>query len=343
MVLYYKGVGENEVAIVSPLVVGGLKCNEYLKLNPQGVMPCLALASGESVPESDTIARFLCATFADRTPTDLSPSEPVAAAWCDKICRLHDMYLAPIQGCLYKQSLPQGPNFFGKFSTRQGALVEFTKQLSVLETYADETGPYLMGDRPTAADCAVFPTAIFWMHMLPKFDRDTVAVMGPRLSRWWAHMKETDEVGKRVFGEIMGALDGWDSKGRWDGIRGAGVRDSADATLFDKIIAAEIPSDIVYEDEHVLAFRDISPVAPTHVLLIPKQREGLTQLQHASAEHKGILGHMLAVAVPAVVQAEGLDSYRLVVNDGADACQSVFHLHMHIIGGKPLSWPPGVP
>jgi len=98
----------------------------------------------------------------------------------------------------------------------------------------------------------------------------------------------------------------------------------------------------VYEDELVLAFRDIAPVAPTHVLLIPKRRDGLTQLQRATAEHKHVLGHMLAVAVPAIVAKDGLDSYRLVVNDGAQACQSVFHLHMHIIGGKALTWPPGV-
>ena len=100
---------------------------------------------------------------------------------------------------------------------------------------------------------------------------------------------------------------------------------------------------MVYEDELVLAFRDIAPTAPTHVLLIPKKRNGLTQLQFASAEHKAILGHMLAVGVPAVVAKEGLTSYRLVVNDGAAACQTVMHLHMHIIGGQDLSWPPGVP
>ena len=91
----------------------------------------------------------------------------------------------------------------------------------------------------------------------------------------------------------------------------------------------------------MLCRSDIAPVAPTHVLLIPKVRNGLTRLKLADAEHKGILGHMLAVGVPAVVAAEGLTDYRLVVNDGESACQSVFHLHMHVIGGKPLSWPPG--
>jgi histidine triad (HIT) family protein len=98
----------------------------------------------------------------------------------------------------------------------------------------------------------------------------------------------------------------------------------------------------VYEDDLVLAFRDIAPTAPTHVLLIPKRRDGLSQLQKATAEHKQILGHMLAIGVPAVAANEGLDSYRLVINDGEASCQSVFHLHMHIIGGKKLSWPPGV-
>ncbi|KAJ1620505.1 HIT-like domain-containing protein [Pavlovales sp. CCMP2436] len=131
------------------------------------------------------------------------------------------------------------------------------------------------------------------------------------------------------------------SKSSWALILGAGTRDGADATLFDKILEGKIPATVVYEDALCLAFRDISPVAPTHVILIPKRRDGLTQLQFATAEHKQVLGHMLAVAVPAIAAKEGLNSYRLVVNDGAEACQSVFHLHMHIIGGKKLSWPPG--
>ena len=329
MILYYKGVGAAEVAIESPQTLGGLKSEEYLKLHPQGQMPLLALADGGAIPESDTIARYLIARFADRQPA-LQPTEPLAAARADVLCRHHDTQMAPIQGCMYKQSLP-GAHFFGRFLSRTEALDEMVKQIGVLEGYAHADGPYLLGEAPTAADCAVFPTAVFWMHMLPKFGRDASAAMGPRLGKWWAHMVEKDAVGKRVYGEIMGGLGAWNSKGRWDAIRGAGLRDDGAPSIFDKILAGQIPADVVYEDELVLAFRDISPAAPSHVLLIPKVRQGLTQLQHATAEHKSILGHMLAVGVPAVVQAEKLDSYRLVINDGADACQSVSaRVRMHL-------------
>lgn len=131
-----------------------------------------------------------------------------------------------------------------------------------------------------------------------------------------------------------------DEMRRWETILGAGRRDAEPATIFDKILAKAVPSTPVYEDALCYAFRDIAPVAPSHVLLIPKTRAGLTQLQCATGEHGPLLGHMLSVAVPAVVKAEGLRSYRLVINDGAGACQTVFHLHMHIIGGKQLTWPP---
>ncbi|EGB13083.1 hypothetical protein AURANDRAFT_16970, partial [Aureococcus anophagefferens] len=116
----------------------------------------------------------------------------------------------------------------------------------------------------------------------------------------------------------------------------------ADATIFDKILAGDIPSDKVYEDDLCYAFRDINPVAPTHVLLIPKVRSGLTQLRHASPDQAALLGHLMS-KVGAVAAAAGLGDagYRLVVNDGADACQTVFHLHLHIIGGRELAWPPG--
>ena len=78
------------------------------------------------------------------------------------------------------------------------------------------------------------------------------------------------------------------------------------------------------------------------MLLIPKVRQGLTELGKATKEHKGILGHLMTVA-PVIAKQEGLDDFRLVANSGSQALQTVFHLHLHIIGGKTLSWPPGVP
>lgn len=123
-------------------------------------------------------------------------------------------------------------------------------------------------------------------------------------------------------------------------ILGADFQDLAPATIFDKILKKEIPAEVVYEDERVLAFKDVNPQAPTHILVIPKRRQGLTMLRKATEEQKGVLGHML-VCVSKIVKQEGLEGYRLVVNDGESAGQSVFHLHMHILAGRPLAWPPG--
>ncbi|EFJ36715.1 hypothetical protein SELMODRAFT_76264, partial [Selaginella moellendorffii] len=110
---------------------------------------------------------------------------------------------------------------------------------------------------------------------------------------------------------------------------------------FDKILSKEIPSTIVYEDEKALAFRDINPQAPVHVVLIPKIRDGLTQLSKAEEKHKDVLGHLLYVA-KLIGEKEGLgDGYRVVINDGPLGCQSVYHLHLHILGGRQLKWPPG--
>lgn len=109
-------------------------------------------------------------------------------------------------------------------------------------------------------------------------------------------------------------------------------------TLFEKIVARQIPADIVYEDEHTLAFRDIAPQAPVHLLVIPKQP--LPMLSAATDDDEAVLGRVLA-AVRKVAAAQGLADYRVVINNGAGAGQSVFHLHAHVLGGRGLSWPPG--
>lgn len=110
-------------------------------------------------------------------------------------------------------------------------------------------------------------------------------------------------------------------------------------TIFTKIINKEIPSDIVYEDEECLAFRDISPQAPVHVLLIPKKP--ITMVSEADPEDQMLLGHLMMKAGE-VARSLGVgDAFRLVVNNGAGAGQTVFHLHIHILGGRALSWPPG--
>uniref|UniRef100_A0A0G4H9G3 HIT domain-containing protein n=1 Tax=Chromera velia CCMP2878 TaxID=1169474 RepID=A0A0G4H9G3_9ALVE len=111
-------------------------------------------------------------------------------------------------------------------------------------------------------------------------------------------------------------------------------------TIFGKIVRGEIPCSKVYEDDKCLAFNDISPQAPRHILVIPKDKAGLSQLSKADESHKEILGHLMW-AVSEIARKENLGDYRLVVNDGAGAGQTVFHLHVHILAGRPLSWPPG--
>jgi histidine triad (HIT) family protein len=110
-------------------------------------------------------------------------------------------------------------------------------------------------------------------------------------------------------------------------------------TIFGKVIRREIPADIVYEDELCLAFRDINPQAPTHVLVIPKKE--IDMLSNARAEDQALLGHMVLTACKIARQLGVGDAFRLVINNGAEAGQSVFHLHLHILGGRKLRWPPG--
>ena len=111
------------------------------------------------------------------------------------------------------------------------------------------------------------------------------------------------------------------------------------ATIFSKIIAREIPADIVYEDDLCLGFRDINPQAPTHVLLIPKKE--IVRLVDAKPEDQALLGHLLLVAGKVAQQLGVGDAFRIVVNNGAAAGQSVFHVHLHILAGRAFRWPPG--
>jgi diadenosine tetraphosphate (Ap4A) HIT family hydrolase len=113
-------------------------------------------------------------------------------------------------------------------------------------------------------------------------------------------------------------------------------------TFFDKLISKEIPADIIYEDDLCLAFRDIGPQGPKHFLVIPKNKDGLNRLSNAEERHKSLLGHLMYTA-QLVAKQEGLgkDGFRLVVNDGSDGAQSVYHLHIHVIGGRQMTWPPG--
>ena len=111
-------------------------------------------------------------------------------------------------------------------------------------------------------------------------------------------------------------------------------------TIFSKIIAKEIPADIVFETDSVLAFRDIAPQAPTHILIIPKKP--IVNVSDASEDDGALLGELM-LAAKKIAEEQGLtqDGYRLVINNGERAGQTVFHLHMHLLAGRPFGWPPG--
>jgi histidine triad (HIT) family protein len=110
-------------------------------------------------------------------------------------------------------------------------------------------------------------------------------------------------------------------------------------TVFSKIIRREIPADIVYEDELVLAFKDIAPQAPVHIVLIPKKP--IPKLADATPEDHALMGHLL-LKVKQIADEAGLDNgFRVVINNGEDGGQTVYHLHIHILGGRPMQWPPG--
>ena len=110
-------------------------------------------------------------------------------------------------------------------------------------------------------------------------------------------------------------------------------------TIFSKIIRREIPADIVYEDDLALAFKDIYPQAPVHILVIPKKP--IVKLADAEPEDQALLGHLLLTAQRVAAGAGLNNGYRLVINNGADGGQTVYHLHLHILGGRQMQWPPG--
>lgn len=115
---------------------------------------------------------------------------------------------------------------------------------------------------------------------------------------------------------------------------------SASDCIFCRIAAGEMDADIVHEDDHVVAFRDINPQAPTHILVIP--REHVARVDDLEERHTDLVGRLFLAAAK-LAAGDGVDEtgYRLVMNTGAGAGQSVFHIHLHLLGGRPLSWPPG--
>lgn len=111
------------------------------------------------------------------------------------------------------------------------------------------------------------------------------------------------------------------------------------STLFEKIISREIPADIVFEDEQCIAFRDIEPKAPVHILLVPKKP--IVKISEAKSDDAALLGHLMTqISGIMAKEAPGMD-FRVVMNNGEEAGQSVFHLHLHLMAGRSFAWPPG--
>tara|TARA_B100001057_G_scaffold490025_1_gene577462 strand:- start:8637 stop:8978 length:342 start_codon:yes stop_codon:yes gene_type:complete len=110
-------------------------------------------------------------------------------------------------------------------------------------------------------------------------------------------------------------------------------------TLFEKIINREIPAEILYEDDKSIVIEDIQPQAPTHLLIIPKKP--LAKVSDATIDDQSILGHLILVAKEIADKLQLDETFRLVINNGAKAGQSVFHLHIHLLSGRPFTWPPG--
>lgn len=112
----------------------------------------------------------------------------------------------------------------------------------------------------------------------------------------------------------------------------------AEETIFSQILKGDIPCNRIYSDEKCIAFHDIQPQAPIHILVIP--RKPIISLKEAQEEDKELLGHLLLVSSK-IAKKEGLENWRTIINTGSGAGQTVFHLHIHIIGGRELKWPPG--
>ncbi len=196
LILYKKQIPQEEVTIASPMDLGGLKTPEYLALNPQGKMPLLSIDGGMSIPESDTICRYLMHTYADSGP-DFLPNDPKS----NLITRIHDMYITTIQGALYKAAPP-----FGIYGTRSDALNELQKQLKIIDDLIDDDidGNYLCGSEVSLADASLFPTMVFIDAIFPKFGIENG--IPSKLAKWFKGVREKDVDFAKVYDEVRSCV-----------------------------------------------------------------------------------------------------------------------------------------
>jgi len=339
LILYKKKINKKEVDVVSPMEIGGWKSPEYLALNPQGKMPLLIVndgsTNGMTVPESDTICRYLLTKYNE------GPSFLPDDTKSNLIARLHDMYITTIQSCLYIETPP-----FGVYGTREKAIAELQTQFKIIDDLVDDdrNGLYITGSEVSLADTALFPTLVIYKFMEPLFG-SLAQPLPSKLDKWFEGLKDGDKDFSKVYTEIYSGLEWWQSNGMWDNSTwlAAMLDDNKDSsTDFDKIISGKTKASIVKDDEEVLAFKDINPAAPAHVLVIPKKKKGLTSLREATSDHVELLGKLM-LAAGEIAKDTNLgfgDGARIVVNDGKDAGQEVPHIHVHVLGGQNFTWPP---
>jgi glutathione S-transferase len=211
LVIAWKGL-QDEVQTLSPQELGGLKSEAYMMLNPQGKMPLLA-GPGLALYESEVIVSYLLDRFSGCGPS-LKPEESAEArARCELLTRLHDVYLGPLQGAMYRKMAA---------SERATSLCEINRQLDVLEQTLHASGPFAAGTAPSTADAALFPTFCFYTAILPRhFGWSEGPFRGrPRLASWWAAMLR-DPQAARVREGIQAGLQRWEDDSRWESIGAA--------------------------------------------------------------------------------------------------------------------------
>lgn len=204
--LLYRKQLEAHVDIRSPAELGGLASESYLELNPLGKMPVLSIPElGIAFPESQVIESYILDKFEGHGPS-MVPGTPELRAHAALVARIHDLYIAPIQGCMYKP--------MDSAEERFAELCQLTKMLDILENYCK--GPFMCGPEMTYADTAIFPTLVFMNYILPKhFDWKSIFTLRPGLEAWWGEMKSNSDV-ERVAKEVEGGLQKWDDGNRWE-------------------------------------------------------------------------------------------------------------------------------
>lgn len=214
--LYKKNL---DIDIRPPTEIGGLRSPSYLSFNPYGKMPLLVLEDGTAIFESQVIESYILDKYRDHGPS-LIPDTPEQRARATLVARIHDLYIAPIQGCMYKDMM--------SVEQRHADLKNLAFHLDVLEKMIE--GPFVCGESISFGDGAIFPTFVFMTYILPKyFGWKSVFTGRPKLERWWNTVTKDADAAK-VISEIQKGLEAWDASERWEK---KGIKEQVKDTTFD--------------------------------------------------------------------------------------------------------------